>query len=272
MLSAWTGLTLCGFVIYFGIVHSTSNPMILLNPHALILVLGGTVAIGFLTYSREKLLVVLDYVLFGFVFRLKKSELRVSEEIIAFIDHHYKKTPTFEISDTPHPFLVEAYSMVRNPKRYSLEEMEKTLLARRNATKRRYIEDAKILNNIAKYPPHLGLLGAASGMIEMMSGLGKGGIDSIGGAMAVALSATLWGVGLNNFVFLPLADNSMKSSEDEIYLRDIMIECCLMMRQKKPYQEVIETCFNRLAIQERVKLRLDYQELKRGQDLHDLAG
>lgn len=221
--------------------------MVLLNAHAVILVLGGTIAISFLTYSPKRLAEVMDYILFGFLFRFKKTEVAVAKELIYCIDVFYRKTPSFSLREKPHPFLGDAIVML-NKTTMTPQSLQEALLNRRNSVKRKFLEDAKILNNIAKYPPHLGLLGAASGMIEMMSGLGVAGTNSIGAAMAVALSATLWGVGLNNFVFLPLADNAMKSAEDDVYLRDIIIECAVMMKKGSTHELVIKTCLNRLSL------------------------
>jgi chemotaxis protein MotA len=229
--------------------------------HAMILVCGGTVAIAFLSYSTERLIEVFNFVFFGFLFRFKKTESTLARDLISFIDHRFRRPPSFEIRGTVHPFIVESFKLLD---RHDLDfkQTKKTLLDRRNAVKRRYTEDAKILNNIAKYPPHLGLLGAASGMIEMMTMLGKTGVDGIGGAMAIALSATLWGIGLNNFVFLPLSDNSMKSAEDEIYLRDVILECALMIKRNEDYDAVIRTVIGRLALSDRAGVQKEYQAIQ----------
>lgn len=250
MLSSWVGVCACLLVIYFGIVHSASHPLILLNGHALILVIGGTVAIGLLTYRMSRLLEVVDFVLFGFLFRAKSKEAIVASDIVCQIDAYFGAPSDRALSRKPHPFLGDVFRLLRSPE-LDYENLQRRLTDQRNAVKRRYVEDAKILNNLAKYPPHLGLLGAASGMIEMMSGLG-GGTAGIGNAMAVALSATLWGVGMNNFVFLPLADNASKAADDEMYLRDIMIECALLIKQGGSHEQVARVCLDRISQLDRV--------------------
>lgn len=228
--------------------------MVLLNAHAVILVCGGTIAISFLTYSPTRLMEVLDFIFFGFLFRWKKTEIAVAKELISCVDRYYRNLPSFPQREQPHPFLKDAMELLAKQK-LAPHTVQEALLDKRNSVKRKFMEDAKILNNIAKYPPHLGLLGAASGMIEMMSGLGVSGTNSIGASMAIALSATLWGVGLNNFVFLPLADNATKAAEDELYLRDIIIECTVMMKKGSTHGEVIRTCLNKLSLVDSYKLR-----------------
>ncbi len=269
MKATWTGLILCAVVIYFGLVHSMSNPAVLLNSHALILVLGGTLAITFLTYPLDRIIGVIDYIVYGFLFRIKKTEKNVALELIQYIDCYYNNFPLVTKKDS-HPFMIEAFHVLQKND-ISLQELQTTLMDRRNSVKRRYVEDAKILGNIAKYPPHLGLLGAASGMIEMMSGLGKSGTDMIGASMAIALTATLWGVGLNNFVFLPLSDNSMKVAEDEIYLRDIIIECCLLIKKNESSERVIQACMDRLSLNDRYLVRKEYKPLIKKEIKKDVA-
>jgi chemotaxis protein MotA len=255
MKSTWTGILICGLVIYFGVVHSAGNPAILLNSHALILVLGGTIGIAYLTYSAKRLNQVYNYIVFGFLFKTKKNESSVIHDIFAMIDAYYELVPRFSPTGDLFPFLKDAMNLLENPE-YDATTLQEILVDRRNSVKRLYLEDAKILNNIAKYPPHLGLLGAASGMIGMMSGLGKVGIESIGASMAVALTATLWGVGLNNFVFLPLADNSTKAAEDDLFLRDIIIETCIQMKKGYSHKKVITNCRNKLSM-------MDHYEVSR---------
>ncbi len=259
--SSWIGIVACCLVIYFGVVHASSTPAVLLNEHALILVIGGTFAIMLLTYSIPRLLEVMDYILFGFLFRAARGDLKFAMELLLQIDVYYNEPAVFHKVSRPHPFIEEAMSLTRKEE-LDVKNLQIILVDRKNALKRKYMEDAKILNNIAKYPPHLGLLGAASGMIEMMSGLGKVGVETIGLAMATALTATLWGVGLNNFVFLPLADNATKAAEDELYRREIVIECCLMMKRKVPHGLVISACANKLPFLDRQTILNRYVEAK----------
>lgn len=103
-------------------------------------------------------------------------------------------------------------------------------------------------------------------MVEMMSGLGKVGIDMIGASMAVALTATLWGVGLNNFIFLPLADNSTKSAEDDLFIRDVIIETCLLIKKGASYEDVIKNCLNKCSITDRFEISKKVKILAEDQD------
>lgn len=143
MKNTWFGIILIGIVIYFGIVHSASDPLILLNSHAIILVIGGTLAVSFLTYSPQRLNQVLNFILFGFLFKIKKTELETMKDIISKVDLIYGVEPRFPLSNKNHPFILESFKLLNNPK-YDIKKIHETLLDRRNSVKRQYLEDAKI--------------------------------------------------------------------------------------------------------------------------------
>ncbi len=254
------GLGLCGLVTYFGIVHGMSMST-LFNSHALILVLGGTVAIAVFSYPLERLGDVIQFVNKGFLFKRKNSDFKMIEDLVLSIKTWYG-TDGIEIDvSRTHPFVRDSFRILQEPGLDS-DDVSHILKSRKDAVKRKYFEDAKILNNIAKYPPHLGLLGASSGMIAMMAGLGKGGIEIIGGSMAVALTATLWGIFLNNFIFLPLSDNANKAAEDEMYFRDIVCESIVMLKCNMQEKVVTETVVSRLMSIDRIAIKHKITKMK----------
>lgn len=248
------GLVLCCAVIYFGIVHGISSPMVLFNSHAIILVLGGTAAITLFSYSLDKLSEVWTFVTKGFLFKRKQDDSKLIEEFLYAIKHWYKNDTEYFQQAKLHPYIRDCFHVLNEPN-LTVDDVQVILESRKSAVKRKYFEDAKILNNIAKYPPHLGLLGAASGMVQMMLGLGKDGVDMIGSAMAVALTATLWGIFLNNFVFLPLSDSAQKSAEDEMYTRDLIDEAIVLIKANKQEKVVTETVVSRLTVVMRMNVK-----------------
>lgn len=250
--SVFTGVVACGVVIYFGIVHGLSAPKMLLNSHALILVLGGTVAITLFSYSMEKIGEVWNFISNGFFFKKTKKDIVMIEDLLVTIKNWYGGS--WYQNSSGHPFVNDSFRIL-SERDISVADVTHILHARRETVSRKYFEDAKVLNNIAKYPPHLGLLGASSGMIQMMMGLGKDGIEVIGAAMAVALTATLWGIFLNNFIFLPLSDSATKAAEDEMYIRNMIVEAVILIKKGHPEKVVTETVVSRLSAPQRISLK-----------------
>jgi chemotaxis protein MotA len=63
---------------------------------------------------------------------------------------------------------------------------------------------ARVWEAAGGYAPTLGILGAVMGLIHVMENLGDP--DKLGAGIAVAFVATVYGVGLANLVFLPIAN------------------------------------------------------------------
>jgi len=263
------GLVLCGVVTYFGIISGMSINT-LFNTHALILVLGGTIAISIFSYPTEKLKDVLNFVNKGFLFKRKTSDFKMIEDLLMTIKVWYGTDGFNGDISKSHPFIRDSYRLLEEPN-MTVTDVSHILKSRKDAVKKKYFEDAKILNNIAKYPPSLGLLGASSGMIHMMTGLGKGGIETIGSAMAIALTATLWGIFINNFIFLPLSDSATKAAEDEMYFREIVCESMIMMKCDMQEKVVTETVVSRLMSVDRVAIKNKMMKMKEQLGLNNAA-
>jgi chemotaxis protein MotA len=82
-------------------------------------------------------------------------------------------------------------------------EVRRVLEQRSHALEDADEEGAEVLEAAAGYAPTLGILGAVLGLIHVMENLAAPG--RIGAGIAVAFVATIYGVGVANLVFLPLA-------------------------------------------------------------------
>ena len=66
----------------------------------------------------------------------------------------------------------------------------------------------KVWESAAGYSPTIGILGAVLGLIHVMENLADP--SKLGGGIAVAFVSTIYGVGLANLLFLPVA-NKLKA-------------------------------------------------------------
>jgi chemotaxis protein MotA len=67
------------------------------------------------------------------------------------------------------------------------------------------VASIQCLKNLAKYPPTLGMIGTVVGMISMFNQL-QTAKDQLGAHLAIAMTATFFGLGLTNLVISPMAD------------------------------------------------------------------
>lgn len=85
----------------------------------------------------------------------------------------------------------ELFIVLLSQKRAEMEEKE--------------IDAIQTLRNLAKYPPALGMTGTVIGLVALFNKIG-GDQASLGPALALAMTATFFGLGMANGIVQPLAD------------------------------------------------------------------
>jgi chemotaxis protein MotA len=73
------------------------------------------------------------------------------------------------------------------------------------------IQSAKVYEAMGGYSPTIGIIGAVLGLIHVMRNLAEP--SSLGSGIAVAFVATIYGVGLANLLFLPIASKLRSTIE-----------------------------------------------------------
>ncbi|KIF82168.1 flagellar motor protein [Noviherbaspirillum autotrophicum] len=81
---------------------------------------------------------------------------------------------------------------------------------------------AKIWEAAGGYAPTIGILGAVLGLIHVMENLADP--SKLGSGIAVAFVATIYGVGLANLVFLPIANKLKTIISREVARREMLAE------------------------------------------------
>jgi chemotaxis protein MotA len=87
---------------------------------------------------------------------------------------------------------------------------------------RRERQAAKIWDAAGGYAPTIGILGAVLGLIHVMENLSEPG--KLGSGIAVAFVATIYGVGLANLVFLPIANKLKSIIGEEVRRREMLCD------------------------------------------------
>lgn len=81
---------------------------------------------------------------------------------------------------------------------------------------------ARIWEAAGGYSPTIGILGAVLGLIHVMENLSDP--SRLGGGIAVAFVATIYGVGLANLVFLPVANKLKALIARQVLAREMLVD------------------------------------------------
>jgi chemotaxis protein MotA len=79
-----------------------------------------------------------------------------------------------------------------------------------------------VFESAGGFSPTIGILGAVLGLIQVMQHLDN--IQEVGRGIAVAFVATIYGVGIANLFFLPLAGKMRIRIRDDYQRREMMLE------------------------------------------------
>lgn len=81
---------------------------------------------------------------------------------------------------------------------------------------------ARIWESAGGYAPTIGILGAVMGLIHVMENLSDP--TKLGGGIAVAFVATIYGVGSANLIFLPVAKKLLAHVQRLVTLREMIVD------------------------------------------------
>lgn len=90
------------------------------------------------------------------------------------------------------------------------------------AMEERHYKGRTLIEKAGEYAPAWGMIGTLVGLVLMLNSLEDPA--TLGPSMAVALLTTLYGTVLSNLVFLPMASKLESKTEEEVFIKQIIIE------------------------------------------------
>jgi chemotaxis protein MotA len=102
------------------------------------------------------------------------------------------------------------------------EKLREAMEVEMFAYEEHYKMAAKVWESAGGYSPTIGILGAVMGLIHVMENLSDPA--KLGGGIAVAFVATIYGVGSANLFFLPMANKLKAIIGREVVKREMVIE------------------------------------------------
>lgn len=217
-----------GVVLLGGAIVMGGNWIIFLSLESALIVFGGTIAGTMVDYSLKDLFKIpnlikiaftesdfdkeeIIQILVDFAEKARREGLLALEQDVMAIDDQFLQKGIQLVVDGTDP------ELVRN-----ILETKLIFLEERHAKGRR------IMDTMGQLSPAFGMIGTLIGLIQMLSELDDP--DKLSSGMATALITTLYGALLANLFFIPVAGKLKARSEDEILLKEVMIEGILSIQ------------------------------------------
>ncbi len=113
------------------------------------------------------------------------------------------------------------------------------LSQKRKEIEQRSVDAIQCLKNLAKYPPALGMAGTVMGIVTLFQGL-EGGKDKIGAALALAMTATFFGLAIANGIVMPLSDRLQIRHLSQTYYLTNVYQVLLLINQDESSHLIAE--------------------------------
>lgn len=215
MINLIIGLVMASGLLTTVVALGRASAATFLNLEGTVIVIGGTLAILLLNTRYYDLKFFIKN--FLSLINIQDSKKDLKDRLIAC-------SKTFEKGAIPNPTgdanIDGAIEWIATGLRG--QELDKLLEERKNAQLDMLYRCSSILQNLAKYPPALGMIGTVVGIISVFQGLGQeGGQNMLGHNLAIAMASTLYGLVLANFVINPIAElviQSIQKREEDINL------------------------------------------------------
>ncbi len=224
------GLVLGVSIVAGAHVATGGDLRLFLQPEALAVVFGGTLAALLVSYPAASL----GRVITGLVDRSNRRRPTLEALVPAFINlarTARRQGPAGverEIERMADTFLQRALTL--SVSGLPAQAVREALDIDARVSAERDEERAQILEAAAGYAPTLGIVGAVLGLMRAMEQLSVA--DGIGSGIAAAFVSTVYGVGAANLVFLPLATRLRSRARHDALCRELMIEGGLALLER----------------------------------------
>ncbi|MWC30568.1 flagellar motor protein [Paenibacillus sp. MMS18-CY102] len=200
----------------------------LLQLTAAIIVFGGTFAAVAVSFPYSKLKQLPAALRFAFTKQTQKPEEVIDQLVDMAMVARREGVLALERSlpELDNVYMRDGLQMVIDG---TDPELTKNILALEiDSAERKWEQQAKMLESAGGYAPTMGIIGTVMGLIRVLSNLSDP--SSLGHSIAVAFTATLYGVASANIVYLPLGTKIKAQAAEQTLLMELILEGILSVQ------------------------------------------
>lgn len=192
----------------------------LLQLNAALIVFGGTIAAVMISFPAAKLRSIPAALRMAFGRNPERDEEK-AEELIAMATVARRGVLMLEKQAElhPDPFTREGLLLIVDGT--DPEQVIQILELEMDAKELKHESYAKIFEAAGGYAPTMGIIGTVMGLIRVLGNLTDP--SNLGTSIAVAFTATLYGVAIANLIFLPIASKIKSRSQSELHSMEMLL-------------------------------------------------
>ncbi len=226
--SSAIGLVVAIVGLYLGATMEGSNPLAILSPSAMLIVLGGTLGAVIIGTSFASITNIPKMYmkafnppqhdlnakvseLVGYAEAARRDGLLALDEVTSTIEDPYTRKGLQLVVDGTDPDLVTDILESEN-----------------DAMRKRHAASVQPFDKAGGYAPTMGIIGTVFGLIHVLANLDKPA--TLGPSISAAFVATLLGVASANVIYLPISARVKQLSAAELHSRALIVEGILSIQ------------------------------------------
>lgn len=216
------GALLATAVVVAGLLMEGGNIGQILQPTAAVIVFGGTMGAVLLQFPFATVVAALRRLAHVFAAPRRHND-ELIRLLVAFANkarHNGVVSLDADLQTIQDPFLKQAVMLAVDGTEPT--ELRKIMQVSLDSTTEGEERLPAVFESAGGFSPTIGILGAVLGLIQVMQHLDN--IQEVGRGIAVAFVATIYGVGLANLFFLPMAGKMRILVREEYLRREMMLE------------------------------------------------
>ncbi|MFA1820880.1 flagellar motor stator protein MotA [Virgibacillus oceani] len=259
--ASFIGLLFGIIAVGAGMVLKGVSPLAIINPGALLIIFLGTAASVLIAFPMSTLKKIPT--LLKIIFTEDKNH-NAAERITDFTNWaEATRTEGIlwlegQLDKMNDPFLRSGMQLAIDGQ--SSDFIKEVLTEKIYAMEERHQKGVSIFTQAGTYAPTLGVLGAVIGLIAALSDLND--METLGSAIAAAFVATLLGIFSGYVLWHPFANKLREKSENEVRLKQIMIEGVLSLTNGESSQIIKDKLSSYLSSEELALLRQEDENAK----------
>jgi chemotaxis protein MotA len=212
-----------------GIVATGIKPAYFLQPTGVLIVLGGTLGVTFITTPHANLLHAARRVVE--MIRIEETDRgALIDELLSYV----KLARSRGILALDALTAQASSAFLREALETSLDADDKSALRGTLETKIRLRErhaetDAKVLEVAGGFAPTIGVIGTVVGLIDVLRGFSD--VATVAAGIGAAFVSTIYGLGLANLVLLPAAHRIRARAAEQFDIQEMILEAVVAMAE-----------------------------------------